>query len=355
MVSVNTNVLCFAQNTGSIDLSVFGGVAPYTYVWNNGASTQDIHNLAAGIYSVLITDANGCQANFATQITQPNAAISSSVATTNVLCFGQSTGAINLTVGGGTAPYTYVWSNGATSQDINALPIGFYSVVITDANGCTHNASANIFQPASPVNVTATLTPVSCFNLSNGAISVSVSGGTPSYFLSWSNGATTNTVSNLPAGFYALQVTDFNGCTSQWNYNVTQPAGPLLLSTTTSATSCFNGNNGIVDLTVVGGTAPYAYNWSNGGTTQDINSLTAGYYSVLVTDANGCTATVGDTVHQPLAFTSSAVLQNIHCFAQSTGAIDLSVSGGTAPYTYLWNNAATTQDINNLLAGTYSV
>ncbi|NBO30022.1 MAG: hypothetical protein EBV10_12485, partial [Synechococcaceae bacterium WB6_1A_059] len=152
-------------------------------------------------------------------------------------------------------------------------------------------------------------------------MSVSVSGGTPSYFLSWSNGATTNTVSNLPAGFYALQVTDFNGCTSQWNYNVTQPAGPLLLSTTTSATSCFNGNNGIVDLTVVGGTAPYAYNWSNGGTTQDINSLTAGYYSVLVTDANGCTATVGDTVHQPLAFTSSAVLQNIHCFAQSTGAI----------------------------------
>ncbi|NDG80148.1 MAG: adhesin, partial [Synechococcaceae bacterium WB8_1B_057] len=128
-----------------------------------------------------------------------------------------------------------------------------------------------------------------------------------------------------------------------------------MLSTTTSATSCFNGNNGIVDLTVVGGTAPYAYNWSNGGTTQDINSLTAGYYSVLVTDANGCTATVGDTVHQPLAFTSSAVLQNIHCFAQSTGAIDLSVSGGTAPYTYLWNNAATTQDINNLLAGTYSV
>ena len=355
MVSVDTNVLCFAQNTGSIDLSVFGGVAPYTYVWNNSASTQDIQSLAAGIYSVLITDANGCQANFTTQITQPQAPITSFVATTNVLCFGQSTGVIDLTVGGGTAPYFYNWSNGFTSQDINALAIGFYSVLVSDANGCTHNASANIYQPASPVNVAAILNPVSCFNFSDGSIVVTVSGGTPSYFLSWSNGPTTDTINNLSAGFYALQVTDFNGCTSQWNYNLTQPAGPLLLSTTTGATGCFNGNNGIVDLSVVGGTAPYSYNWSNGFTTQDINSLTAGYYSVLVTDANGCTAFIGDTVLQPLAFTSSATLQNINCFAQSTGAIDLSVSGGTAPYSYLWNNGAFTQDLNNLLAGTYSV
>ena len=355
MVSVDTDVLCFAQNTGSIDLSVFGGVAPYTYVWNNSASTQDIQSLAAGIYSVLITDANGCQAPFSTQITQPPAPITSFVATTNVLCFGQSTGAIDLTVSGGTAPYLYNWSNGFTSQDINALPIGFYSVLVTDANGCTHNASANIYQPAAPVNVSTVLTPVSCFNFSDGSIAVTISGGTPSYFLSWSNGATTNTINNLSAGFYALQVTDFNGCTSQWNYNLTQPAGPLLLSTTTGATGCFNGNNGIVDLTVVGGTAPYSYNWSNGFTTQDINSLTAGYYSVLVTDANGCTAFIGDTVLQPLAFTSSATLQNINCFAQSTGAIDLSVTGGTAPYSYLWNNGAPTQDLSNLLAGTYSV
>jgi gliding motility-associated-like protein len=228
-------------------------------------------------------------------------------------------------------------------------------VLVTDANGCTHNASANIYQPASPVNVAAILNPVSCFNLSDGSIAVTVSGGTPSYFLSWSNGPTTDTINNLPAGFYALQVTDFNGCTSQWNYNLTQPTGPLLLSTTTGATGCFNGNNGIVDLTVLGGTAPYSYNWSNGFTTQDLNSLTAGYYSVLVTDANGCTAFIGDTVLQPLAFTSSATLQNINCFAQSTGAIDLSVLGGTAPYSYLWNNGAFTQDLNNLLAGTYSV
>ena len=116
-----------------------------------------------------------------------------------------------------------------------------------------------------------------------------------------------------------------------------------------------NGNNGIVDLSVIGGTAPYSYLWSNGATTQDINSLTAGYYSVLVTDANGCSAIIGDTVLQPLAFTSSAILQNINCYSQNTGAINLSVNGGTAPYTYLWSNSANTQDLNNLLAGTYSV
>jgi uncharacterized protein (DUF2141 family) len=355
MLSVDTNILCYAQNTGSIDLSAFGGVAPYTYVWSNSASTQDLQGVPAGVYSVVLTDANGCQANFSTQLSQPNAPISSSVATTNVLCFGQSTGAVDLSVSGGSAPYTYLWSNGATSQDINALPVGFYTVAITDANGCTHNTFANIYQPALPINVTANLSPVSCFGLNDGAISVVVSGGVPSYFLNWSNGQTTNTINNLSTGFFALQVTDFNGCTSQWNYNLTQPAGPLLLTTATTPAACFNGNNGTIDLTPVGGTLPYAYLWSNGAATQDVNSLVAGPYSVLVTDANGCTASIADTVNQPQAFTSSAALQNINCFSQNTGAIDVSVNGGTAPYTYLWNNAATTQDLNNILAGTYSV
>ena len=152
-------------------------------------------------------------------------------------------------------------------------------------------------------------------------------------FLSWSNGPTTDTINNLPAGFYALQVTDFNGCTSQWNYNLTQPAGPLLLSTTTGATGCFNGNNGIVDLTVLGGTAPYSYNWSNGFTTQDLNSLTAGYYSVLVTDANGCTANTTVAVNQLSGLTASATVSSPILCNGGFATVDVTATGGTAPFT----------------------
>ena len=353
--SINTNVLCYAQNTGVIDLSVFGGVAPYTYLWSNLTATQDLNNIPAGIYSVTVTDASGCQTTFNTQLTQPAAPIAASTATANVLCFGQSTGAIDLTVGGGSAPYLYTWSNAATSQDINGLPIGFYSVLITDANGCTLNTAANIYQPALPVSVTATITPISCFGYQDGAISVVVSGGVPSYALSWSNNQNTFLVDSLVAGFYALQVLDFNGCTSQWNFNVSQPTTPLLLSVAPTPASCYNGNNGTVDLTPTGGTAPYTYLWNNGATTQDLNSLLAGSYSVVVSDTNGCQATISATILQPQPFSSSATLQNINCYSQNTGAIDLSVVGGTAPYTYLWNNAATTQDLNNLLAASYSV
>ena len=353
--STNTNVLCYAQNTGVIDLSVFGGVAPYTYLWSNLTATQDLNNIPAGIYSVTVTDASGCKVTFNTQLTQPAAPIAASTATANVLCFGQSTGAIDLTVGGGSAPYLYTWSNAATSQDINGLPIGFYSVLITDANGCSLNTAANIYQPALPVSVSATITPISCFGYQDGAISVVVSGGVPSYALSWSNNQNTFLVDSLVAGFYSLQVLDFNGCTSQWNFNVTQPTTPLLLSVAATPASCYNGNNGTVDLTPTGGTAPYTYLWSNGATTQDLNSLLAGPYSVVVSDSNGCQATITDTILQPQPFSSSATLQNINCYSQNTGAIDLSVVGGTAPYTYLWNNGATTQDLNNILAASYSV
>jgi len=147
-------------------------------------------------------------------------------------------------------------------------------------------------------------------------------------------------------------VTDANGCTGTLNVTVNQPLAPLALSEIHLNVACFGGSTGTVDLTVTGGTAPYSYLWSNGATTEDLGALLAGTYSVVVTDANGCTASLPVVVNQPasaLALSESHL--NIACFGASTGTIDLTVSGGTAPYSYLWSNGATTEDLGALLAG----
>ncbi|NCV57098.1 MAG: adhesin, partial [Betaproteobacteria bacterium] len=138
---------CFGNSTGSINLTVTGGVAPYTYAWTNNATTQNLTNIPAGVYTVVATDANGCTTTQTVTITQPQGALALSTTKVDVLCFGNSTGSINLTVTGGTAPYTYAWSNNTTQEDPQNLAAGTYTVTVTDANGCTAQTSVTITQP----------------------------------------------------------------------------------------------------------------------------------------------------------------------------------------------------------------
>ncbi len=366
------NVLCNGGSTGSIDLSVAGGTAPYTYLWSNGAITQDISSLAAGTYTVTVTDANGssggCSATLSVTITQPSAPVSLSTTQTNILCFGASTGAINLTVAGGTAPYSYVWSNGATTEDLSALAAGTYTVVVTDANGstggCTATTTVTITQPAAALTVSTTQTNVLCFGASTGAIDLTPAGGTAPYTYLWSNGATTQDLSSIAVGTYTVQVTDANGstgsCAATTTVTITQPAAPLSLTSTKVNVLCNGGLTGSINLTPAGGTAPYTFAWSNGAVTEDLIGLAAGTYTVTVTDANGstggCFATTSVTITQPAApVTVSTTQTNVLCFGASTGAINLTVAGGTAPYSYVWSNGAITEDLTTIPAGTYTV
>ncbi|NBT11978.1 MAG: adhesin, partial [Betaproteobacteria bacterium] len=142
-----TNVLCNGGSTGSLDITVSGGTASYSYAWNNGATSQDINTLAAGTYSVTVTDANGCTAQGSYTITQPSALQITLNGTTNILCNGGNNGSINVSVSGGTGGYTYLWSSGQTSEDLTNLIAGTYSVTVTDANGCTAQGSYTITQP----------------------------------------------------------------------------------------------------------------------------------------------------------------------------------------------------------------
>jgi hypothetical protein len=210
-------VACGATN-GSIDLTVAGGTPPYGYSWTNGATTQDLTGLAAGTYTVTVTDAHGCQAFKSVTILAPGAP-SLSETHVNVSCNGGSNGSVDLTVTGGTGPFTYAWSNGATTQDLSGLTANTYNVTVTDANSCTALLGVTVTQPAvlalseTHVNV--------CTGGSNGSIDLTVTGGTAPYGYAWSNGATTQDLSGLTAGPYNVTVTDAHGCTQGLGVTIT--------------------------------------------------------------------------------------------------------------------------------------
>src|SRR5437762_1599487 len=148
VAEIQVDVNCFGGSTGAIDLTVSGGTAPYSYLWSTGAISEDLSALAAGLYSVTVTDAKGCTASQSVTIAQPAAALAVGETHVDVGCFGGSTGSIDLTVTGGTAPYSYAWSNEATTQDLSTLTAGSYSVTVTDAKGCTATQSVTIGKPA---------------------------------------------------------------------------------------------------------------------------------------------------------------------------------------------------------------
>ena len=351
--STVSQITCNGAADGVINLSVSGGSAPYSFNWSHGSTAEDLSNLSAGNYTVTVTDNNGCTYNESFTITDPPVLTLTDVVT-NIDCNGADNGEINITVGGGEGPYTYAWSNGETTEDVSGLAPGNYSVTVTDARGCSINDSYTISQPTA-LGFSYTSDAVSCFGFSDGAIDITVTGGTAPYSYSWSNGEITEDISTLAAGDYTVTVTDFNGCSFNQTITVTQPAAPLSDTGVATDISCYGGSDGSIQLNPAGGTAPYTYAWSNGATTKDIFGLLDGNYQVTITDDNGCSITKTFTINMPPALLASGTQTNILCHGDATGAIDLTVSGGTTPYTYTWSNGANTQDLSNIVAGNYQV
>jgi|GEM_PF-464432 len=337
---------------GSINASITGGVAPFTFVWSNGATTEDLSNIAPGSYSLTVTGANGCTRVLNVTVGNNNPPINLSATTQpNTLCTGGN-GSIDLTVTPPGPPYTYVWSNGATTQDISGLPPGNYTVTVSAGGTCTASATYNVPDGPNVPIPTATTVQSTC-DLPNGSINASVTGGVAPYTYLWSNGATTEDLTNILAGSYTITVTAANGCTRSITVNVTNNNPPINLSSVIVANTTCTGGNGSIDLTAAPPGPAYTYIWSNGATTQDIGNLTPGSYTVTVSAGGTCTATatynVPDNPNIPIP---TAVPTQSTC-SQSNGSIDASVSGGVSPYTYVWSNGATTQDLANVPAGTY--
>ncbi len=347
-VTIATTKATCGQSNGYASATVTGGTSPYTYLWSNGQTTSFDQSLAAGSYTLIVTDANGCTTTSTATISNSNGP-SVSVVTTAATC-GNSNGTATATASSGTSPYTYSWSNGASTSSATSLAAGSYSVTITDANGCTATETVTI-SSSSSITIKVSSANASC-GQSNGGAYVTVSGGTSPYTYLWSNGNTTYYASNLAAGTYTVKVTDANGCSSTETVTISSTSGPSIKVSTTDA-SC-GQNNGYAEATVTGGTSPYTYSWSNGASTSSATNLAAGSYTVTVTDANGCTATATANISNTSGPTVSVKVTDDYC-TQSKGKATANVTGGTGPYTYLWSNGKTTYKITNLSAGTYSL
>lgn len=361
--STAVNVSCYGGNDGSIDLTINGGVAPYDVVWTDGiptniGNTDDLNTLFAQVYTASITDFNGCTTSVIQEVTQPNLPVSVSTEVVDVLCFGNNTGSIELEVSGGTLPYTYVWSNGATTEDVYDLLAGSYDYDVLDANNCPFSGTEVVSQPLMPLTVTNVITDVNCFGESNGVIDLTVTGGTAPYSFYWTNSTyqlstTTEDLVNYVQDSYRYEVTDANGCIEFDTLTIAEPT-ELVSDVVGVDILCFDGDNGSVDLTVAGGTIPYVFLWNTGAVTEDINTLIAGYYEVLVTDGHGCTLIDSITLTQPsdsLDFTYEVV--DVLCNDGVDGEIELSITGGTMPYNYNWSSGDTVDHIIDLTAGFY--
>ena len=369
-----TNSTCGNANGKASVTATTGGGGTYTYAWaGTGAAGQTgitATGLTAGnTYTVSVTDQNGCVGTATT--TPANTAGPSLTSLTSVQpsCHGGTNGSATATLSGGTAAYTFSWSNGATaitsatSATATGLSAVTYSVTVTDANACPATSAVTLSQPTLLAVSTPTVTATTC-GQNVGTAAVTGSGGTAPYTFAWAgngaSGQTAATATALGVGSYTVTITDAKGCNTNTVANIAVLSGPAPVATTVSNVKCFGQSNGSTSVSATGGSTPYTYAWSNGGTNALNTGLVAGSYTVTVTDAGGCSAQSVATVTQPQSLTllSQTSVQDV-CFGENVGSASLNVSGGTPNYTYSWagSNAvgATGATASGLKAGTYTV
>jgi len=350
---------CFSPgNGGTINLTPSGGTPPFSYSWRDNttnaviATTEDasftLGSLLSNTYTVTITDSRGCIGSRTTPVIIQPAQLVSTAIKTDVTCFGASNGSVNLTVTGGTSPYLYSWSNGATTEDLISRPPGLYSVTVTDANGCTTNTSATIIQPAQLTLSQGTSSHVLCNGQANGSVTLNATGGTGVYEYS-RDGITwqpSSTISSLNATSHTLRVRDQNLCINQIIVTITQP--PVLTASVGSIQGATCGqSNGSASSLANGGTGTYSFAWRNGlnqvvSTAPTLVNVPGGTYSVTVTDQNGCTDFEDAAIPSPDG--PQATINSTtptRCSDSNDGRATITVSQGQAPYTIVWNNGET--------------
>ena len=362
-----SNISCFGAADGSIAANATGGVTPYQYLWSNSQNTPAINNLSSGPYSISVTDAGGCTATATYSIIQPSALSINPPYIVNDFCGSVTAGEIIAQVSGGTAAYTYTWTEVSNSQaftgdTIHNLPPDNYTLTVTDANGCTGNGSYQITQTPALL-VTYDSTNVTCFDGSNGTAEAHVTTGTPPYLFSWDQNPSTtsdSTISGLSEGPVDIYVTDANNCIVDRIINITQPTqvGTQLVSVTN--VSCNGGSTGSITVSGTGGTpGAYTFVWDDAVASATNPALPSGTYYVTATDVNGCTGNGSYSVTQPTALViNPATINNIGCGGGDSGSITAHAAQGTPGYTFNWQQqpagqSYTGQTINYLPVGYY--
>jgi hypothetical protein len=307
-----------------LDLSITPTGNNYVYTWSNAATTQDLTGIVPGIYSVTVSAGVGCSSE-ATFLVDNNTVDPQIGVTVVAAICSQSNGSIDLFTTGGTTPYNWVWSNAATAEDLGNIFPGNYSVTVTDANGCTTDTTLNVANNATTFSLSGTASPYNNCAAINGAVNLTVTPAGPYTFL-WSGGETTEDLSSLPAGTYTVQVTESGSCIASATYFVLDDRTYPTLNQNISAELC-NLSDGDVNISILGGLAPFTYTWTSGQTTEDLNNIGGGTYTVIVTGANNCSETITAIVPEnDVSFSLSGTgTPNSSCIVLN-GSIDLDIN-----------------------------
>ncbi|RPG60567.1 MAG: hypothetical protein CBD51_000720 [Flavobacteriales bacterium TMED191] len=372
------NVSCFIDEDlngvndildGFIEIELVGGTLPYsialglengTILDSQNGSSVIFNNLGVGDYYFFPLDANGClvfEQEVFFSVSEPEPLIIDSFVLSNyngfeISCNSGQDGFINLNISGGTAPYSYSWSNNSSNQNLTNASAGTYSVIVTDQNNCSVELNNLVLNEPTELDFSATIQPVSCSGATDGSISVEISGAVPPYDFSWPDlDLNSLFVDNLPLGDYAFQVIDDNNCIYTDIFTVSTP-NPIVISDDVTNISCFEANDGAIDISVTGGVPPYTYQWSNFDVNQDLSSLEPGEYEITVTDSEGCFETETYQIIEPDLLTVTALITDVACFGENTGSVVTNIEGGTPPFNESWSGGA---NPNNMFAATYEL
>ncbi len=352
-----TAASCAGYADGSVLVSTPGTAAPYTFALDSVSNTTGaFDSLAAGGYTVGVTDANGCTSAVSFTIAEP-ARTATSIATTAPALCGDPWQAFASASGGAGAPYGFTWSDGQTGPAASFPLAGTYHVYVRDAAGCQVSDSVAIVYPQ-PLRAAYAVDSISCAGAADARVRVSAADGNGSYTYAVDGGlfGADSTLRNLAPGGHTVTVRDGLGCTADTSFTLVDPA-VLTLAATRRDLSCFGSGDGSVRTSVGGGTAPYTYLWDDGSALDTVGQRAAGSYQVTVTDANGCQVLATGTLMQPQALAATLTPTGVRCFGESTGLVRASVTGGRKPYTYSWTTGAATTDslLTGLPQGSYGV
>ena len=379
-----TNVNCNGESNGEIELTNVTGGTPlpngttigdsYTYTWEGpaGATIDNANNpahglgLIAGAYHITVEDANGCKADTNVTVTEPAELVATVDSTHHISCNGGNDGYIRVGVTGGTYAYTYEWISevaGFTSSSDsirNDLKAGAYKIVVKDAHNCTDTVEFTLTEPAAITVDPSDSMKISCNGGNNGYIHLTVANGTAPYTYAWTGpdnySSTDEDIDDLFAGRYIVTITDANGCILKDTVDLSQPDTLKIQQVSIADITCFGLTDGRFEVSATGGTPDYRYKWDDEtiytGTVYHVD-LTAGEHVIAMVDANNCVDTIRFTINEPEKLTVAHTFTNVTCYGADNGSIDVTVEGGITPYTYVWEDNASTEDRDNLPAGIY--
>ncbi len=344
------------NTNAAIDIEIIGGTEPYTYQWSNGSTNQDLININSGQYTCIISDDIGCAITYQTQVEgySEGFSIINSIVSDDIC--ENNHGSIDISVANGTLPITYLWNNSDNSEDLANLNSGTYSVTIIDDIGCTLTDSFEIIDTYGDLSIDEFyITNEACGN-ATGAVDLTFSGGYFPVEINWSNGYNTEDLDNLIEGWYYVTITDVMGCSETDGAFIENITSDFELVSVMTTNEICGDSNGSINLTITGGILPYSFEWNNGTETEDLNGLSAGFYECIIRETGGCSMIYSyDLINETNGFEIiSATVSNDFC-GSSVGEIDLSITGGTPPYDFYWNNGSETEDISSISAGEYSV